>query len=86
MRAVLAASLLAGLVAVVAYAHAESPSALPPGVAPSAWVQLGPTTGFVITNEGRSRQGTVSGYLMAQKNGAWLRLDVLNSPQIFDSH
>ena len=86
MRVIAAAAALACVLAVGTFAFAGTPSSRPSGVRASDWIQLGPTSGFVITNEGRSGPGGVSGYLMAQKDGTWVRLDVLNSAQLFNGH
>jgi len=62
----------------LAFAHPDS--ARPHGVAANAWIPLTPDAGFVVTG-GNSQlvnlggQPTVSGYLMARRDGKWFRLE-----------
>jgi hypothetical protein len=65
------------LVLSLALAHpdAERPGA----ISADAWIPLSPDAGFVVTGGARSGKPgmgpTVNGYLMARRDGRWLRLD-----------
>jgi|HubBroStandDraft_4_1064222.scaffolds.fasta_scaffold2468809_1 hypothetical protein len=67
------------LVMSLALAHPDIPS--PDGVAANAWIRLAPDAGFVVTgsNSEMVRLGgeapSVTGYLMARRDGKWVRLD-----------
>jgi hypothetical protein len=62
----------------LALAHPDTPR--PEGVAANAWIPLTADAGFVVTgtssemvNVGAER--SVTGYLMARRDGKWVRLD-----------
>jgi hypothetical protein len=77
-----------------ALAHPDTPR--PDGVTAEAWISLGPDAGFVVT-EGvweakvvtngavelkRGINPTVNRYLMARRDGKWIRLDPQASARI----
>jgi hypothetical protein len=48
----------------------------PPGVSTESWIALSPDAGFVVTANSLDPQGRyVHGYLMARRDGKWVRLD-----------
>jgi hypothetical protein len=63
----------------LALAHPDTPR--PEGVAASAWIPVSADAGFVVTrNDSRvtsSAAGpSVRGYLMARRDGKWVRLEL----------
>lgn len=68
----------------ISFALAQTDPPRPPGVAEQAWIALGPDAGFVVTERGSNSralagQPYVRGYLMARRDGRWVRLDPDNS-------
>jgi hypothetical protein len=64
------------LVLSLALAHPDAER--PGGIAADAWIPLSPDAGFVVAGarSGKADMGaTVNGYLMARRDGRWLRLD-----------
>ena len=65
------------LVLSLALAHPDA--GRPGGIAADAWIPLSPDAGFVVIGGDRSGKAatgaTVNGYLMARRDGRWLRLD-----------
>jgi hypothetical protein len=64
----------------LSFAFAQQDAPRPPGVASEAWVALGPDAGFVVTQSGANptelrARPYVHGYLMARREGKWIRLD-----------
>jgi hypothetical protein len=69
------------LLLAVSLALAHPDISRPDGVAANAWIPLTPDAGFVVTgsNSEMVRLGgdppSVTGYLMARRDGKWVRLD-----------
>jgi hypothetical protein len=69
------------LLLVVSLALAHPDISRPDGVAANTWIPLTPDAGFVVTgsNSEMVRLGgeppSVTGYLMARRDGKWVRLD-----------
>jgi hypothetical protein len=67
----------------ISFAPAQTYRPRPPGVSEQAWIPLGVDAGFVVTERGSNAQDladspTVHGYLIAWRNGRWIRLDPEN--------
>lgn len=87
MRIITLVAFVLGLLvaSAIPYTFAATPS-IPSGVSSLKWIAISPTAGFVITDEGSSKMGGLSGYFMAVHSGKWVRLDALNSAQVFGAH
>lgn len=61
----------------LSFASAHPDGARPEGVAANAWIPLTAEAGFVVTGASSrlGAQPTVTGYLMARRQGKWVRLE-----------
>jgi hypothetical protein len=79
-KAAVFAGAFSALALVLSLAFAHPDGARPDGVSANAWIPLTPDAGFVVTG-GNSQmaklgvQPTVTGYLMARRDGKWVRLE-----------
>lgn len=69
------------LALVLPFVSAHPNDSRPSNVGANAWIPLGADAGFVVTggNSQLAKLGAapaVSGYLMARRDGKWVRLDV----------
>ena len=66
------------VVGLVPLARGLDAQPIPPNIKASEWVPIGDTAGFVITHDvfgGAPTPGSVKGYFVVHRSGAWLRVD-----------
>ena len=69
------------LAAALPFALAAPEESRPEHVPASAWIPMGPDAGFVVTgaatrDAGRDTHTPLTGFLVARRDGNWVRLDV----------
>jgi len=66
------------VVGLVPLARGLDAQPIPPNIKASEWVPIGDTAGFVITHDtfgSAPTPGSVKGYFVVHRSGAWLRVD-----------
>ena len=66
------------VVGMVPLARSLDAQPTPPNIKASEWVPIGDTAGFVIAHDafgGAPIQGSVKGYFVIHRSGAWLRVE-----------
>jgi hypothetical protein len=65
----------------LAIAHPDG--SRPDGVASEAWIALSPEAGFVVTGAAHgTTTPSLNGYLMARRDGKWMRLEPQTGGQL----
>jgi len=87
-RTVILVMLGSALALALPFVFAHPDESRPADVAANAWIPLGADAGFVVTHSNSAKLGaapTVSGYLMARRDGKWVRLEVEAGGRLFEA-